>query len=77
MPDAHGAVLGAGDEDGEARVEEHGGDVVGVTLQHLHARLGLVVPDPHLVAGGEGGGDCGLSGFGLMYEWMGMSDLHT
>jgi hypothetical protein len=44
----HRAVLGAGDEDGEARVEEDGGDVVGVALQHLHAGLGLVVPDPHL-----------------------------
>lgn len=32
-------------------MEEDGGDVVAVALQDLHARLGLVVPDPHLRQG--------------------------
>lgn len=40
-----GAVLGARNDNGQLRVEAHGRDVVGVALERLHARLGLVVPN--------------------------------
>ena len=45
VPDAQRAVFGAGDDHGELGVEAHRADVVRVSLERLHARLGLVVPD--------------------------------
>ena len=45
VPDSHGAILGARDEDRQTRVEDDRTDVVGVAIQSLHARLSLVVPD--------------------------------
>ena len=50
VPEFDGAVLRAGDDDGELRVEADSADVVPVALQRLHAGLGLVVPHlGHLV----------------------------
>ena len=44
MPQAHGAILRPRHDDGELRMKAHAADIVGVALQRLHARLGLVVP---------------------------------
>mmetsp|Transcript_8660 Transcript_8660/g.24429 ORF Transcript_8660/g.24429 Transcript_8660/m.24429 type:complete len:357 (-) Transcript_8660:37-1107(-) len=54
VPHAHGAVLAAGDDDGQLRVEQDGGHVVPVTLQRVHAALGLVVPHLHQPVVGAG-----------------------
>src|SRR5690348_16199478 len=45
VPNSDGAVLGAGDDDRQRRMEDGGGDVVRVTLERLHAGLVLIVPD--------------------------------
>ena len=52
MPHLDAAVLAGSQDDWQLRVEGHCADVVGVALQGVHTRLGLVVP--HL--GGGGGG---------------------
>lgn len=52
VPDPEGAVLRSRQDDGQLWMEAGRADVVAVTLQGLHARLGLVVPDLHkLVVG--------------------------
>mmetsp|Transcript_43228 Transcript_43228/g.84934 ORF Transcript_43228/g.84934 Transcript_43228/m.84934 type:complete len:582 (-) Transcript_43228:201-1946(-) len=45
LPDADGAVLPAARDEGEARVEDDGAHVVRVSLEGVHDRFGLVVPD--------------------------------
>lgn len=44
MPDLDGAVLAAGDDHWELRVEADCAHIVAMALQRLHAGLGLVVP---------------------------------
>mmetsp|Transcript_29145 Transcript_29145/g.66075 ORF Transcript_29145/g.66075 Transcript_29145/m.66075 type:complete len:475 (-) Transcript_29145:497-1921(-) len=47
VPDAHGAILAAGEDDGQRGVEKRGRDIIRVAGERLDAMLGLVVPDLH------------------------------
>ena len=49
MPDSDSPILAPRDDDRQAGVEQHRSDIMCVPLQRLHAGLGLIVPDTHLV----------------------------